>query len=424
EFTLEDNGASIQSSARWIDSRLKTAAVSLTSSNLPVITPAGSSTTSDFGGRRYLSASFNLQNPAGGVNYNNLTFHAVTVDNTIGGGSSLGGSSLRNLRDSSGAAITDASVARGVRPTHKLVNLSGALQVDSSGADFQIFDPITQINPVQGAINAIPALNNHVTALSYGFVARKAANNPARGIGAGQSGVVTLGLHFPVAPSSNPRTLSLTYVVVNETRTQVTEALEEQGPNSGAVARAQSLGAGVTVNALPGSSLSGATKVCPVTWAASSGGSPAVTTRLPAAPVGDFPVMFVTHLPIRADFTTIGSTFGNHLPDLNSVGRGGDLWIRYPDGTLKNLTKEAGYGSRTVNAQGFTVQDANAIAVREPAVHWNGSKAVFSMVVGVNGNSRWQLYEISGLGKNDTPTITKLANQPNFNNVSPTSRHG
>ncbi|NJK46376.1 MAG: hypothetical protein HC933_20935, partial [Pleurocapsa sp. SU_196_0] len=105
-------------------------ATSLTSSNLPVITPAGSSTTSDFGGRRYLSASFNLQNPAGGVNYNNLTFYAVTVDNTIGGGSSLGGTALRNLKSATGAAITDASVARGVRPTHKLVNLSGALQVD------------------------------------------------------------------------------------------------------------------------------------------------------------------------------------------------------------------------------------------------------------------------------------------------------
>jgi hypothetical protein len=290
EFTLEDNGAGIQSSARWLDSRLKTAAVSLTSSNLPVITPAGSSTTSDFNGRRYLSASFNLQNPVGGVNYNNLTFYAVTVDNTIGGGSSLAGTALRNLKNATGAAITDAAVARGVRPTHKLVNLSGALQVDSSGADFQVFDPVTEVNPVQGAINAIPALNGHVTALSYGFVARKAANNPARGINAGQSGVVTLGLHFPIAPTT-PRFMSLTYVVVNETTTRVTEALEEQGAGSGAATRAQGLGASVGINALPGSSLTGARTVCPVVWAVASGGLPAWTTDCQTPPSGDATVL-------------------------------------------------------------------------------------------------------------------------------------
>ncbi len=418
EFTLQDDGGQIQSTAHWITPGLSTAAVSLTSSNLPVITPAGSATTSDFAGRRYLSASFNLQNPLGGAKYDNLTFHAVTVDNAIGGGSSLAGTSLRNLRDSGGAAITDLSVARGIKPTHKLVNLSGVMQVDASGADFQVFDPITEINPVQSAINAVPALNGHVTALSYGFVARKAANNPARGITAGQSGFVTLGLHFPIAASGDPGTLSLTYVVVNETTTRVSEAPEEQGVNSGALARAQALGAGVAVNALPGSTLSGARLVCPVTWATSSAGLPASTSACPPGAVGDFPIMFVTHLPIRADFTTIGSTFGNHLPDLESVGRGGDLWMRYPDGSLKNLTKAAGFGSRTVNAQGFTVQDGNAIAVRDPAVSWDGTKAVFSMVVGLNG--RWQLFEVTGLGKNDTPTIKKVANQPNFNNVSPT----
>src|SRR5688500_8961569 len=66
----------------------------------------------------------------------------------------------------------------------------------------------------------------------------------------------------------------------------------------------------------------------------------------PAAvgPALSYPIMFVTQLPVAADFTTIGSTFGNHLASLSSAGRGGDLWIRYPDGTLKNLTQAAGYG--------------------------------------------------------------------------------
>ncbi len=91
-----------------------------------------------------------------------------------------------------------------------------------------------------------------------------------------------------------------------------------------------------------------------------------------------YPILFVTQLPIAADFTTIGSTFGNHHADLRSVGRGGDLWILYPDGTLKNLTQAAGYGSTAPD--GF--QGADAIAVRDPAVDWEGQKALFSMVIG------------------------------------------
>src|SRR6187401_2290606 len=69
------------------------------------------------------------------------------------------------------------------------------------------------------------------------------------------------------------------------------------------------------------------------------------------------PILFVTQVPIRADFTTIASVFGNHRADIDSVGRGGDLYIRYPDGSLKNLTQAAGYGV----ASGF--QGESAIAV-------------------------------------------------------------
>lgn len=131
------------------------------------------------------------------------------------------------------------------------------------------------------------------------------------------------------------------------------------------------------------------------------------------------PIVFVTQVPIATDFTTIAATFGNHTGALWSVGRGGDLYIRYPDGTLKNLTAAAGYGS---SGQ----QGANAIAVRDPSPHWDGKKVVFSMVVGAPSKRYevqtyfWQLYEITGLGQNETPVITKVANQPTtFNNISP-----
>lgn len=132
-------------------------------------------------------------------------------------------------------------------------------------------------------------------------------------------------------------------------------------------------------------------------------------------------ILFVTQVPVPADFTTIGSTFGNHQPSLDSCGRGGDLYIRYPNGALKNLTRAAGFGQ-------WGAQTTNAIAVRQPCVHWSGNKAVFSMVVGAphfqydySDTGVWQIFEITNfLDSNAVPVITKVPNQPtNFNNVSP-----
>ncbi len=132
-----------------------------------------------------------------------------------------------------------------------------------------------------------------------------------------------------------------------------------------------------------------------------------------------YPIVFVTQVPHPDDFITVVSTFGNQRGDIQSAPRGGDLWIRYPDRSLKNLTKAAGYG-----VDGF--QGANAIAVRDPVVHWAGTKVLFSMILGAPtqqyqiSNYYWQLYEIAGLGKTETPVITKVPNQPiTYNNVAP-----
>ncbi|MCA9774735.1 MAG: hypothetical protein KC466_20110, partial [Myxococcales bacterium] len=153
-------------------------------------------------------------------------------------------------------------------------------------------------------------------------------------------------------------------------------------------------------------------------------GAAALALLLPAcrfqpAVVLKNPILFVTQFPISEDFATVASTFGNHRADPMSVGRGGDLYIRYPDGTLRNLTREAGYGN-----EGF--QGAGAIAVREPSVHWDGDRALFSMVVGAPTRRYevrdyfWQIYEITGLGQGESAVVTKIANQPaTYNNVSP-----
>lgn len=131
------------------------------------------------------------------------------------------------------------------------------------------------------------------------------------------------------------------------------------------------------------------------------------------------PILFVTQVPVPGDFTTVASTFGNHIPAVAEAPRGGDLWIRYPDGATKNLTRAAGFG-------GSGMQGPASIAVREPSVHWSGTKALFSMVIGAPPQQylwqdySWQIYEITGLGASDSPIIGKIANQPaGYNNVSP-----
>lgn len=135
--------------------------------------------------------------------------------------------------------------------------------------------------------------------------------------------------------------------------------------------------------------------------------------------ISNNPIVFVTMVPNPRDFGTLAATFSNHVANPDTAFRGGDLWIRYPDGTLRNLTQAAGYGNA-----GF--QGANSIAVRDPSVHWDGNKIIFSMVIGAPtaqyqvGTFRWQLYEITNFGSSETPIITKVPNQPSsYNNHSP-----
>lgn len=143
---------------------------------------------------------------------------------------------------------------------------------------------------------------------------------------------------------------------------------------------------------------------------AAAGGSPSLPN----------PILFVTQFPTPYDFAARASVFGNHRGTVEGVGRGGDLWIRYPDGTMRNLTAEAGFGEPS----GFQGEDS--IAVREPSVHWDGDKAVFSMVVGAppeqfeHTHDVWQLYEVTGLEPGGTAVITPVPGQPEgYNNLSP-----
>ncbi|MBL8695236.1 MAG: hypothetical protein JNJ88_14175 [Planctomycetes bacterium] len=134
----------------------------------------------------------------------------------------------------------------------------------------------------------------------------------------------------------------------------------------------------------------------------------------PAGPAPAPTILFVTQPPFPGNFATINTVFGNHLAYTPAVPRGGDLYIRYGNGTLRNLTAEAGFG----------LEPGKEIAVREPSVHFTAKKALFSMVVG--GATKdvftpvfWQIYEVSGLEPGGKAVIVKLPQPDKSNNVSP-----
>jgi Calx-beta domain-containing protein len=153
------------------------------------------------------------------------------------------------------------------------------------------------------------------------------------------------------------------------------------------------------------------------------------------------PILFVTQVPMPEEVNTrtipnsymsCVSPFGSHLGDTAFAGRGGSLWVRFPANANASLNHQLidllAVANWSAIAGGKPA--ANTIAVRNPCVYWDKSKAVFSMVAGApsgpndNTNFIWQLYEITlptqaQLNAAVQPTITKVANQPAYNNIMP-----
>lgn len=161
--------------------------------------------------------------------------------------------------------------------------------------------------------------------------------------------------------------------------------------------------------------------------ACSGSDNPGISTR-PNGPIiypiiiTSNPIIFVTTVPV-VNLQGQLNAFGNHGTTILDSIPGGDLYIRYPNGTLKNLTESAGLGVKSGD-----IQEGKApIAIRQPTVHWDGKKVIFSMLVGGPkerfdraSERRWQIYEAIGLGEHDVVTIRKVPYQlSNYNNFSP-----
>ncbi|MEP6811156.1 MAG: hypothetical protein ABI992_13005, partial [Chthoniobacterales bacterium] len=149
------------------------------------------------------------------------------------------------------------------------------------------------------------------------------------------------------------------------------------------------------------------------------------------------PLLYVTQVPMPDEINnrtasatrlSCASAIQNPLGDTRSAGRGGALMLRMPNGTVRNLTKEAGFGlgaSSTGNATG--AQDGAGIAVQHPFVNWDATRAIFSMAVGAPSGAAdttifyWQLYEVTNLPQvlaGAAAQIAAVPNQPaNYNNL-------
>lgn len=135
-----------------------------------------------------------------------------------------------------------------------------------------------------------------------------------------------------------------------------------------------------------------------------------------------YPLVFVANIPMVGLLGQLNA-FGNHGTSIIDSIPGGDLYIRYTDGRLRNLTAEAGFGIPSGEIQ----QGVKPIAVRQPTIHWSGKKILFSMLTGGPkerfdraSERRWQLYEASGLEENEKLNIKKVPYQySKYNNMSP-----
>ncbi|MEY2529858.1 MAG: hypothetical protein QOJ05_1948 [Verrucomicrobiota bacterium] len=153
------------------------------------------------------------------------------------------------------------------------------------------------------------------------------------------------------------------------------------------------------------------------------------------------PILFVTQVPmpeevntrtIPSNYMSCVSPFGSHLGGTAFAGRGGSLWVRFPANPNPNLNHQLVDLLAVADWSAISGGQpaANTIAVRNPSVFWDKTKAVFSMVAGAPSgpgdttNFVWQLYEITlptqaQLNAAVRPVVTKVANQPAYNNVMP-----
>lgn len=187
--------------------------------------------------QRYAYATFAIDNATGAA-LRNLTFYALSD------GDAIGGTALRSLADADGDAIDSASVARALRPTHRMTEVGGAFVVDADNADLQAFTDAEAVS-LDRLLEAPDA-----TVLEYGFVAH--TPDGSRVIPTGDDrGRVTFAFRVPYdasAPAAQPASFDLAFAVAENGPGYVTRSLEEDPSQvTDACARAAAIGSNQVV---------------------------------------------------------------------------------------------------------------------------------------------------------------------------------
>jgi hypothetical protein len=137
----------------------------------------------------------------------------------------ISGSNVSNVRDVSGTLLTAEALAQSIVPVHGQSTF-GVIEPDL--ADMQAFSEDDQVR-VQGLLaDAYP--DTSYTVLARGFVASNITSQADRAIAAGETGVVTIAVHYPFDvnnPAGYPNTFTLSFAFVDEPTPRFTQGAGE-----------------------------------------------------------------------------------------------------------------------------------------------------------------------------------------------------
>ena len=184
-------------------------------------------TVTDTLGIRYFNATFSVKNNTAAP-FKNLSLVMYNKSSQ-----NIGGTAIKDLQNEGGSSITDISVAQRIKPAN---GMSTPVSVDATKADFQSFTT-AEASSVQSAARTLGVIGTSDTVLEYGYVAR---NGTTRGIGAGETGQVTLSFRVPKTASTTlrPYRFAVTAVIFDAATTRVTRSREESATSAAARAGA------------------------------------------------------------------------------------------------------------------------------------------------------------------------------------------
>jgi hypothetical protein len=165
-------------------------------------------------------------------NLSNLTFYNLQTPATVPA------SNVSNLRNVSGALLSDTALAQSIIPVH---GQSTVGVIDPDLADMQAFSEDDQVRVKALLDDTYP--DNDFAVLARGFVASNISGQADRAIAAGEQGVVTIAVQYPFDannPAAYPDTFTLSFAFVDEPTPRFTQGDGES--NAAFLDRLESIG--------------------------------------------------------------------------------------------------------------------------------------------------------------------------------------